>query len=506
MGLDEFLGQGGGKSLAVLLRRHDIVQPVQNEAFSRTPEWLANAELWVAHRKVPWAQVARRDSEGRHLGYVTVHRDFWAIYDQIQVNHDHWLNFIVIDIDGPDAVARALACPAPPSWVVPTPHGAHAGWLIDAVKRDRPKAVRYYHAVRENLRRALNGDPGYTGHGTRNPLYRSHDTRWGDMSLRKLGDLQEALTDTWTTDVAPRTDESPGDGRNTRINRLLWHWARRNPGQLDRLHFQADLLNQMENPPLDPSELTQIVRSVERGLANKRDRPSRWTHEDSVKGGQARAEDLRTHLHQLGNAASVKARKTQAEERMRHVAVLSAKGQSVRQIAEVMKIGKSTVSRYLGQAKEQGLLDQVSSSPSPSPVRPAGPPTSWGLVNGTPPEAPGKGSSEGDDLALLDRRHLTTSQRHALAVELEPLYASAAAGKKVESGKAFGKGHPKVGPNSSPPMKAAVQAGKAVGVGGTGVKDAKKLKAEAPDLFEKVKSGELTTWALALDLVGTCTT
>lgn len=138
----------------------------------RSAEWLAAADRWSDHRHSAWAQVARRSPEGHHLGYVTAERPYWGAYDQIEVNNQGWLNFAVIDVDGADAVERALDCPSPPSWVVPTPHGAHAGWVVDSVRRDRIKAVRYYNAVRENLRRAVNGDPGYGQHGTRNPLCR----------------------------------------------------------------------------------------------------------------------------------------------------------------------------------------------------------------------------------------------------------------------------------------------------------------------------------------------
>lgn len=92
----------------------------------------------------------------------------------------------------------------------------------------------------------------------------------------------------------------------------------------------------------------------------------------------------------------------------------------------------------------------------------------------------------------LHRRHLTTSQRSALAVELEPMYAAEA--KKRESA---GGGDQKSGRANLPhPIenkgRARDQAAAVVKVSGRGVSDAKAVKEKAPELFEKVKTGEKT--------------
>jgi hypothetical protein len=113
--------------------------------------------------------------------------------------------------------------------------------------------------------------------------------------------------------------------------------------------------------------------------------------------------------------------------------------------------------------------------------------------------------------ANLQRRHLTTSQRAAIAVEIEPLFAAEAKQRKREGGSKGGKqsrrgergnkvpaktpeaypAEPTPEPKSAE-REARAQAAAAVGVSPRQVSDAKRLKEGAPELFEKVKADEMT--------------
>ena len=95
----------------------------------------------------------------------------------------------------------------------------------------------------------------------------------------------------------------------------------------------------------------------------------------------------------------------------------------------------------------------------------------------------------------LKRRHLTTSQKAMIAVEALPLCKKDAKDRLVESGKQYGKSHPKGMKIFSYPIDKGLSrdnAGALVGVSGVYVDDAKKIKDTSPELAAKVKKGEKT--------------
>lgn len=86
----------------------------------------------------------------------------------------------------------------------------------------------------------------------------------------------------------------------------------------------------------------------------------------------------------------------------------------------------------------------------------------------------------------LHRRHLTTGQKVALAIEIEPFFAKEA--KKRQGARTDIVGHvpTKLEPRSRD------RAASAVGLSGKTVSAAKAIKAASPERFEKIKQGTLT--------------
>lgn len=96
------------------------------------------------------------------------------------------------------------------------------------------------------------------------------------------------------------------------------------------------------------------------------------------------------------------------------------------------------------------------------------------------------------------RRHMNKGQLAAVAVELEPWFAKdAAARKKATEGRPRKELEkptekvPQVSHKTRAPM-AREEAAKSVGVNDRYVCDAKKVKAEAPEVFGKLKAGKIT--------------
>lgn len=91
------------------------------------------------------------------------------------------------------------------------------------------------------------------------------------------------------------------------------------------------------------------------------------------------------------------------------------------------------------------------------------------------------------------RRHMGKSALAAVAVELEPYFAVDAKRRQAEQAKRNQPQAQKV--EKLPPIekaKAREEAAKSVGVNDRYVSDAKKVKAEAPEVFERLKAGKIT--------------
>lgn len=94
----------------------------------------------------------------------------------------------------------------------------------------------------------------------------------------------------------------------------------------------------------------------------------------------------------------------------------------------------------------------------------------------------------------LARRHLTSSQKAAVAVDMLPhVEAEAEAERRVKiSQSRRGETTQKVGESQKHDTETAERVAQLVGTNRQYVSDAKRLHSEAPALFEKVKSGELS--------------
>lgn len=122
-----------------------------------------------------------------------------------------------------------------------------------------------------------------------------------------------------------------------------------------------------------------------------------------------------------------------------------------------------------------------------------------------------------------ERRHLSSSQRAAIAAEALPLFRAEAKARQQQAGRAYGRGHPSPEPDTKlrhfcdeaipPPVEpdpsavetqqerddraenaqtAVAQAARAAGTNRRAVDDAAQVLNLDPDLFEQVKAGKLS--------------
>lgn len=96
----------------------------------------------------------------------------------------------------------------------------------------------------------------------------------------------------------------------------------------------------------------------------------------------------------------------------------------------------------------------------------------------------------------LHRRHLTPTQKAALAVDLLPALEERARERQRAAGKLYGENHPQelpaILPEALGPKEARQEAAALVGVGARYVSDAKAIATEAPDLLAGMRDGSVT--------------
>jgi hypothetical protein len=99
----------------------------------------------------------------------------------------------------------------------------------------------------------------------------------------------------------------------------------------------------------------------------------------------------------------------------------------------------------------------------------------------------------------LHRRHLCSSQRAAIAVDMLPLLEAEAKERQKKAGEQHGRGRGRKVPEKVPEAKrddgeSRKQAAKLAGTNSRYVSEAKRVREEAPDLFEGIRRGELNVY------------
>ena len=204
----------------------------------------------------------------------------------IEANPQAMSNLLVVDIDHPDALMRAMwnRQEWQPNAVVENPANghAHAVWaLAEPVTRTeyaRRKPVAYAAAVTEGLRRSVDGDKGYSGLMTKNPTHDQWEASWLTDHLYNLDELNEHLTvaDFMPPDSWQRTKRKKpvGLGRNCTLFETARTWAYREirhhwgdpSGLVDAISLKAHDLNGQFSEPLPIREAEDIARSISRWI------------------------------------------------------------------------------------------------------------------------------------------------------------------------------------------------------------------------------------------------
>lgn len=243
-------------------------------------------------------------------GHAALHHRF------IQANPRALVNAVVLDVDHPQAVFKALERPRnhpDPSWVIETTNGAHVGWwLAEPVTRTdvaREKPLRLLARIQQGLAKELDADPNYTGFITRSPVYpalKTGDVLWGSKRSYELNELR---TPSIPRQLARKPANIQGDlGRNCCLFEQGRHHAyaiyrhQGYPGYNALLPAVTSILidlNSQFPTPLPLTEVKQIANSI-----------ATWTAKHHTKQNF-------TSIQRTRGRRSAKARQSNRDEQLR---------------------------------------------------------------------------------------------------------------------------------------------------------------------------------------------
>jgi hypothetical protein len=320
-------------------------------------------------------------------------------YPFIQINAPDWKNFVVVDVDRPDAYERLLYPAVPrPDWIITNPANGHAqaGWVIDTVyvgDKSTPGPALLYRAVATALTNAVGGDHHFTCHIVRNPFaeapagpvefstrttpwrlgeLKAHLTGWTDPGLAMLGydDEQPVMWNPYPPQRVRHertlTAGSPTAGRNChvfyRTRSALWRLADRGQDIQSASYEIAHRLNNELASPLGRREVDGIAASAIRQVKKGNGRPATsgrvpnpWLAQLGAAGGRARTAPKVTAAQQ-NLAAARRIRERTSRRRAQQAWRLRRAGEVVAAIAEALKVSTRTVKRYLAAARIQHRL------------------------------------------------------------------------------------------------------------------------------------------------------
>lgn len=208
----------------------------------------------------------------------------------IEANPRTVSDLLVVDIDDENARAMALWQHEGmlPNVIVENPHNghAHAVWALLApfsrTEYARRKPLALAAAVTEGLRRSCDGDKGYSGLMTKNPLHEAWNSELVTDHLYELDELREALES--SGDMPPASWKRAkrrnvvGLGRNCHLFETARTWAYRevrnhwrdSEGLRLAISAEAHRMNlELFTEPLAWAEVEQIARSIHKWIVTQ---------------------------------------------------------------------------------------------------------------------------------------------------------------------------------------------------------------------------------------------
>ena len=280
----------------------------------------------------------------------------------IQVNHIHAVQYLIFDIDAPDAYLHFLDENLPtPNWISKNKKNGHCH-ICYALKTSvcktenaRMKPLRYLSAIEYSYAKRLKADLNYIGFLTKNPLHED----WETTFLTDFEYELDELADYVDLETKPKSSnrEVSGLGRNCALFDTVRYWAYKAIREHLSLGFDGwytEVLKQAKNAngeflkPLPYSEVKAIVKSVARWVwRNHSEAHAKFIERQSIKGKVGASVANANGACNLGG----KVRSQKYSDIRQEALKLQLQGITVTQIANQLGISRPSVYAYLKSVK-----------------------------------------------------------------------------------------------------------------------------------------------------------
>jgi len=283
--------------------------------------------------------------------------DIAAGLRSIQINPPEMQHWLIFDCDHDTFDLWREHLPEPSYIAINPDDHRHPGHHHVAYKLAAPvcrsarahrKPIIYLRAVQEAMRRALGGDPAYTGLITKNPLHPDWRVQRGDgLPTYELGDLAAGLDLRQPRAERPRSAPHElqdltlvGIGmRNKALFDVVRHWAYAEADGPDSILEYARRCNELLPDPLPDNEVRSTARSIAAYIQAHRHGSGSRDHQAFVERQRGRG--------RKGGQRSGEVRAAMSEDRRASVRLMAARGMSSRQIAAELGVNQSTIVRWL---------------------------------------------------------------------------------------------------------------------------------------------------------------
>ena len=280
-------------------------------------------------------------------------------YPLIQVNHVHTVQYLIFDIDAPDAYLHFFDVNLPtPTWIAKNKKNGHCHVCYELktpvckTANAKLEPLRYLASIEYTYAKKLGADLRYSGLLTKNPVDRDWEVTLLNPGPFELGELADYVDlETKPKKTENEKNEVSGLGRNCMMFDVVRKWAYKAiraclKGGYDSWYQKVLNMSLSANSafldPLPYSEVKATAKSIAKWVWRNHTSAEFQTWFSAKQAKRGRKGGLNSDSSHGG-----KARSQQYSDMRQQAVKLHIQGVNNTQIAELLKVNRRTIIRWL---------------------------------------------------------------------------------------------------------------------------------------------------------------